>query len=45
MLLNGNFVFGLHNVFQECDPGINQELPVLSEMLFWWGEAVITLFT
>jgi len=35
--LNGNFVIGLldlnlYNIFQECSPGIKQDLPVLA---FW----------
>ena len=27
MVLNGNFVIYLHDIFQECNPGIERELP------------------
>jgi hypothetical protein len=29
-VLNGNFVFGLWDVFQEHNPDVKQDLPVLS---------------
>lgn len=27
-VLNGNFVFHLHDIFQECNPGVKWDLPV-----------------
>jgi hypothetical protein len=35
VVLNGNFVFDLHDVFQERNPGIKQELPVISKQVIW----------
>jgi hypothetical protein len=28
IVLNGNFVFDLHNIFQECKLGIKRDLPI-----------------
>jgi hypothetical protein len=31
-VLNGNFAFTFCNVFQECNPGVKQELPVIDDL-------------